>query len=88
MVVSTYIFNVIHNIIFQSNYLEPTIFQEWEVQQQSVLDTLGQMEGGLSVAGDGRCDSPGHCAKYGYFTLIDCRINKVVDFQLVQVKIV
>uniref|UniRef100_A0A8C6UDD5 Uncharacterized protein n=1 Tax=Neogobius melanostomus TaxID=47308 RepID=A0A8C6UDD5_9GOBI len=29
-------------------------------------------------------DSPGHCAKYGTYTLIEERLNKVLDLQLVQ----
>ena len=32
-----------------------------------------------------RSDSPGHCAKYGTYSLIEDRINKVLDLQLVQV---
>lgn len=32
-----------------------------------------------------RSDSPGRCAKYGTYSLIEDRINKVLDIQLVQV---
>ena len=39
----------------------------------------------LSSNGDGRCDSPGYCAKYGSYTLIEEEMNRVVDFELVQV---
>lgn len=39
----------------------------------------------MILAADGRCDSPGHSAKFGSFTFIEQHINKVVDFQLVQV---
>ncbi|CAM4569027.1 unnamed protein product [Leuciscus chuanchicus] len=42
------------------------------------------MDGGLVVAGDCRSDSPGHSAKYGSYSLIEERVNKVVDVQLVQ----
>ncbi|ROI15893.1 hypothetical protein DPX16_3794 [Anabarilius grahami] len=31
-----------------------------------------------------KSDSPGHCAKYGTYSLIEDRINKVLDLQLVQ----
>ncbi|KAK3705290.1 hypothetical protein QZH41_008177 [Actinostola sp. cb2023] len=41
-------------------------------------------EQGLVLAGDGRCDSPGHCAKYGSYTVIEQTMNRVLDFQLVQ----
>uniref|UniRef100_A0A9J8BR06 SGNH hydrolase-type esterase domain-containing protein n=1 Tax=Cyprinus carpio carpio TaxID=630221 RepID=A0A9J8BR06_CYPCA len=42
------------------------------------------MDGGLVVAGDCRSDSPGHSAKYSSYSLIEERVNKVVDVQLVQ----
>ena len=34
---------------------------------------------------DGRADSPGHSAKYGSHSVLDCDSNKVLDMQLVQV---
>ncbi|XP_077060398.1 uncharacterized protein LOC143712064 [Siphateles boraxobius] len=37
-----------------------------------------------SRGGDVESDSPGHCAKYGSYSLIEDRINKVLDVQLVQ----
>ena len=39
----------------------------------------------LVIAGDGRADSPGHSAKYGCYTLVELKCNKVIDFKLVQV---
>ena len=39
----------------------------------------------LWLSGDGRCDSPGHNAKYGTYTMIDQQSEKIVDFQIVQV---
>ena len=39
----------------------------------------------LSVGGDGRCDSPGYCAKYGAYTIMDLERNQILDMQLVQV---
>ena len=35
--------------------------------------------------GDGHCDSPGHNAKYGTYTLMDNDSGKVVAFSVVQV---
>jgi len=34
---------------------------------------------------DGRCNSPGHCAKYGTYTLMDDDTGNVVAFSVVQV---
>ena len=39
----------------------------------------------LLVGEDGRCDSPGHSAKYGSYSLMDLKQTKIVDSQLVQV---
>ena len=39
----------------------------------------------LDICGDGWCDSPGHCAKYGTYTVMDENINKVLDFEVIQV---
>lgn len=70
-----------------SSYVNPVIIKTWREHQEELLTTLGDREGGLVLAGDGRCDSPGYCAKFGSFTLMEQHINKVVDFQLVQVSI-
>ncbi|KAM9424524.1 uncharacterized protein KZ484_002582 [Pholidichthys leucotaenia] len=45
---------------------------------------LLSMPGGLVLGGDGRADSPGHSAKYGSYTTMELRLNKVIDIQLVQ----
>ena len=68
-----------------SSYVNPVIIQQWREHQEQILDSLCEKEGGLVLAGDGRCDSPGYSAKFGSFTFIEEQINRVVDFQLVQV---
>ena len=39
----------------------------------------------IHLNGDGRCDSPGHNAKYGTYTLMYDDTGKVVTFSVVQV---
>ena len=68
-----------------SSYVNPVVIQQWREHQQQLLDSLADKEDGLVLAGDGRCDSPGYCAKYGSYTLIEEEMNRVVDFELVQV---
>ncbi|XP_059923512.1 uncharacterized protein LOC132469541 [Gadus macrocephalus] len=68
----------------QRRYTIPVIIQAWQNEQAKNFSDLKAMDGGLVVAGDCRSDSPGHCAKYGSYTLIEDRVNKVVDVQLVQ----
>ena len=68
-----------------SSYVNPVIIQQWKEHQQQLLHSLSGNENGFVLAGDGRCDSPGYSAKFGSFTLLEQQINRVVDFQLVQV---
>ncbi|KAK0146749.1 hypothetical protein N1851_013956 [Merluccius polli] len=64
----------------QCYYTIPTIRNE----QRGIIRELKETGGGLILSGDCRSDSPGHCAKYGSYSLIEDRINKVLDVQLVQ----
>ncbi|XP_077091361.1 uncharacterized protein LOC143742388 [Siphateles boraxobius] len=68
----------------QRLYTIPTIVQTWQNEQAAIIRDLKEMSGGLILSGDCRSDSPGHCAKYGTYSLIEDRINKVLDLQLVQ----
>ncbi|XP_059361052.1 uncharacterized protein LOC132098844 [Carassius carassius] len=65
-------------------YTIPTIVQAWRNEQSGIIRELKETGGGLILSGDCRSDSPGHCAKYGSYSLIEDRINKVLDVQLVQ----
>ena len=58
----------------------------WKRHQKELIDTFVRTNSsGLIVAGDGRCNSPGHCAKYGCCTFIEQKYSKVLHFELVQV---
>lgn len=67
----------------QDSYLFSVINEMWEGEQNSVLNELKDKE--LWLSGDGRCDSPGHNAKYGTYTMIDQHSGIIVDFQIGQV---
>jgi len=69
----------------QKAYLHPIVFHTWKSEREGILSQLASMEGQLILSGDGRADSPGHCAKFGTYTLIEETINKVIDVQIVQV---
>ena len=72
----------------QALYLEPLVITEWHANQQVQFSALSGMDGGLILSGDCRSDSPGHCAKYGSYIVMEQRTNKVLDIQLVQSKTV
>ena len=40
----------------------------------------------VKLAGDRRCDSPGHTAKYGSYNLMDAETSEVLQVELVQVR--
>ena len=70
----------------QTNHLFPAVEAVWQQEQTALLSVLADEEK-IVVAADGRADSPGHSAKYGTYTMIEANKNKVIDLQLVQVKI-
>ena len=67
----------------QDLYLFPVINEVWEGEQRAVFSDLKDKELWLSF--DGRCDSPGHSAKYGTYTMLDQKSDKIVDFHTIQV---
>jgi solute carrier family 8 (sodium/calcium exchanger) len=67
----------------QQTLLQPAINQLWTEKQQTLLQSMKEEPAILS--GDGRCDSPGHCAKFGTYSLLDLRSGKVVAVEVVQV---
>ncbi|XP_055954360.1 uncharacterized protein LOC130010639 [Patella vulgata] len=54
----------------QKRYLFPVVNETWISCQIAVLDGLSR-EPRVVLSGDGRCDSPGHSAKYGTYSLMD-----------------
>ena len=69
----------------QRCYLEPTVHNKWQSDQLSLVQKLKAMGSGLVLAGDGRSDSPGYCAKFGTYSVLEQRVNKILDIQVVQV---
>ena len=58
----------------QDSYLFPVINEVWEREQDTVFNDLEGKD--LWLSGDGRCDSPGHSAKYGTYTMIDQTLTR------------
>ncbi len=67
------------NYEHQKSYLHVAISNVWSRLQTQAFDEP------LTIGGDGRCDSPGHSAKYGSYNLMELRHNMVLDIELVQV---
>ena len=70
----------------QKKFLNPAIFQLWDMNQQSYFAQLAKEGKPLVLGGDGRADSPGHSAKFGSYSLVELNHNNIVlDICLVQV---
>ena len=80
--------NVISNNTFlehQKDYLQPAIIRVYQGQQRQLVNSVNDRK--VVIGGDGRCDSPGHNAKYGSYSLMEMKSKKIIDVQLVQVRI-
>lgn len=69
----------------QSKYLHPAVQNTYQLQQSTLLNDIKAEGRELILGGDGRCDSPGHSAKYGTYSVMDVELNKILDSKLVQV---
>jgi hypothetical protein len=67
---------------YQTVYLFPIVNSAWEDEQHSIHGELYDMD--IYVCGDGRCDSPGHSAKYCTYTFMDNATNKILHFSMKQ----
>lgn len=68
----------------QQCYLHPVVIEVWRDQQASYMQEAQNSRRHVHLGGDGRADTPGHCAKFGSYTLMDLEKNMVVDLQLIQ----
>ena len=69
--------------LIQRAYLLPNVFHIWEKHEKKLLLQCENKH--LTLGGDGRCDTPGHSAKYGSYTLMDIDSNKIMVTSLIQV---
>ena len=73
-----------HFYKIQDKHLLPVIHNKWQSSQAEIVQQVSQVNH-VDICGDGRCDSPGHSAKYGAYTMMDESTRKVTDFSFVQV---
>ena len=75
--------NVSQNDIFVCLVLQ-IIRKQYFIQQSALLESL---EGrAIYVAGDGRCDGPGHNALFGMYSLMDVTTKKIFTLHVLKVK--
>ena len=61
-----------------TSYLQPAIFSFWKDQQSGILQNHHAQGGQLALGGDMRAATPGHCAKYGSYTMMELDVNRIV----------
>ncbi|XDV25473.1 hypothetical protein PO909_029389 [Leuciscus waleckii] len=84
------IFRALRLQMFQHNtyrrharlYIEPAIIYKWKSTQDGIMEKLKEQN--AILGGDMRADSPGHTAKFGSYTMMDLRSQRVIDLQLIQ----
>ena len=67
---------------FQNRFLFPAIHKVFLTNRTLIIDQLNENANGVNLLGDGRCDSPGYCAKYGTYTLMDSGSGYIIDFHV------
>ena len=60
----------------------------WKAYQLGVVEQLKEEESKLVVTGDAHHDSMGHNAKFGVYTIYCCDNSKIIDFSVVQVRLI
>jgi hypothetical protein len=67
----------------QKDVLHQAVRNVWVRKRNILLEDLKDKE--LVLGGDARCDSMGHCAKFGSYSLMELDRNKIITTEIVQV---
>ena len=70
--------------LLQKMYLAGVVNEAYVLKNQELIETL-KSKGPCCVSGDGRCDSPGHNAKYLTYSMLDQGTNNIVSMTVTQV---
>lgn len=70
---------------YHKKFLHPAIDSIWKRHQNDPISLLQNRKKPLILGGDARCNSPGYCAKFGSYTLLELESNQIVEVELVQV---
>ena len=66
----------------QRAYMVPEVTKMWTQHTEAILASVS--ESSLEVSGDGRCDTPGHCATFGTYTLLDVNSHLITGQETVR----
>ncbi|XP_063684222.1 uncharacterized protein LOC134818537 [Bolinopsis microptera] len=63
--------------------LYPIIVDQWTSMRTALLESRSQLEH-VDIAGDGHFDSPGWCAKFCTYSILDIKTGAILDFFVAQ----
>ena len=66
------------------DFILPVVRQKWNVERKRMVKLLHSRHV-VVLVGDGRCDSPGHSAKYCTYTFMETETGNVIDTVVVPV---
>ena len=65
----------------QTHFVIPEVMRYWEQMKDEIWDVLSKES--VILCGDGRNYSPGHCAKYCMYALMEQQLDIIVDVEVV-----
>ncbi|XP_034094542.1 coiled-coil domain-containing protein 73-like [Gymnodraco acuticeps] len=71
-----------HCYNIQRVYVLPEVTSVWNLHNEAVMAATGDQV--VTMSGDGRCDSPGHCATFGTYTMLDINSRLIIAQQTVK----
>ncbi|XP_034084830.1 uncharacterized protein LOC117554485 [Gymnodraco acuticeps] len=69
-----------HCCNIQRVYVLPEVTSVWNLHNEAVMAATGDQV--VTVSGDGRCDSPGHCVTFGTYTMLDIKPDHNVTISI------
>ena len=69
---------------YHSLYIAPAVNEFWEQHKQELWEEKTGQD--IILSGDGRNDSPGHCAQYSTYSLADMEDHAILQMNIVDVR--
>jgi len=67
-----------------SRYFTPVVNFAWYKKQNEMLGKIRNSSDATWLAGDGQFDSPGFCAKFVTYSIMDLNTGNIIDFSIIQ----
>lgn len=72
-----------YNIV--NKYVAPVIQYTYKKEKEEMISRLKSHENNkIWICGDAQYDSPGYCAKYAIYSIMNLLTNEIIDYELVQ----